>query len=150
ETGASIKSAGPSMPVVVLGLSGTPSAGDDVLVVTDERKAREVAELRKGRERDVKLAQQQAAKLDDIFTQMRETGAAALAVLIRADAHGSAEALRESLPKLSTDDVEVTVIGANVGEITEADVQLAATSNAIISGFNVRADAGARNAIKEA
>jgi len=149
ETGAAIKSAGPSMPVVVLGLSGTPSAGDDVLVVTDERKAREVAELRKGRERDVKLAQQQAAKLDDIFTQMRETGTAALTVLIKADVHGSAEALRDSLQKLSTDDVKVTVIGANVGGITESDVQLAATSNAIIIGFNVRADAGARNAIKE-
>jgi translation initiation factor IF-2 len=149
ETGAAIKSAGPSMPVVVLGLSGTPSAGDDVLVVTDERKAREVAELRKGRERDVKLAQQQAAKLDDIFTQMRETGAAALAVLIKADVHGSAEALRDSLQKLSTNDVKVTVIGANVGGITESDVQLAATSGAIILGFNVRADAGARNAIKD-
>jgi len=149
EKGESIKSAGPSMPVVVLGLSGTPSAGDDVLVVTDERKAREVAELRKGRERDVKLAQQQAAKLDDIFTQMRETGTASLTVLIKADVHGSAEALRDSLQKLSTDDVKVTVIGANVGGITESDVQLAATSNAIIIGFNVRADAGARNAIKE-
>ncbi len=149
ETGASIKSAGPSMPVVVLGLSGTPSAGDDVLVVTDERKAREVAELRKGRERDVKLAQQQASKLDDIFTQMRETGSAALTVLIKADVHGSAEALRDSLQKLSNEDVKVTVIGANVGGITESDVQLAATSNAIILGFNVRADAGARNAIKE-
>ena len=149
ETGASIKSAGPSMPVVVLGLSGTPSAGDDVLVVQDERKAREVAEHRRGRERDVKLAQQQAAKLDDIFTQMRDTGTASLNVLIKADVHGSAEALRDSLEKLSTDDAKVTVIGANVGGITESDVQLAATSNAIIIGFNVRADAGGRNAIKE-
>jgi translation initiation factor IF-2 len=149
ETGAPIKSAGPSMPVVVLGLSGTPSAGDDVLVVTDERKAREVAELRKGRERDVKLAQQQAAKLDDIFTQMRETGSASLALLIKADVHGSAEALRDALQKFSGEYVRVTVIGANVGGITESDVQLAATSNAIILGFNVRADAGARNAIKE-
>jgi len=149
EKGAQIKSAGPSMPVVVLGLSGTPSAGDDVLVVPDERKAREVAELRRGRERDVKLAQQQAAKLEDIFTQMRETGTASLSVLIKADVHGSAEALRESLLKLSTDDAKVTVIGANVGGITESDVQLAATSGAIIIGFNVRADAGARNAIKE-
>jgi len=149
ETGASIKSAGPSMPVVVLGLSGTPSAGDDVIVVPDERKAREVAEARRGRERDVKLAQQQATKLDDIFTQMRETGSASLAVLIKADVHGSAEALRDSLQKLSSDDVKVTVIGANVGGITESDVQLAATSNAIIIGFNVRADSGARSAIKE-
>ena len=149
EKGAQIKSAGPSMPVVVLGLSGTPSAGDDVLVVADERKAREVAELRRGRERDVKLAQQQAAKLDDIFTQMRETGTASLTVLIKADVHGSAEALRDALQKLSTDDAKVTVIGANVGGITESDVQLAATSGAIIIGFNVRADAGARNAIKE-
>src|SRR5690606_3681614 len=149
ETGASIKSAGPSMPVVVLGLSGTPSAGDDVLVVTDERRAREVAELRKGRERDVKLAQQQAAKLDDIFTQMRETGSANLTVLIKADVHGSAEALRDGLQKLATDDVKVTVIGSNVGGITESDVQLAATSSALILGFNVRADSGARTAIKD-
>ncbi|HEX7079653.1 MAG TPA: translation initiation factor IF-2 [Gammaproteobacteria bacterium] len=149
ETGAPIKSAGPSMPVVVLGLSGTPSAGDDVLVVPDERKAREVAEFRQGRERDVKLAQQQAAKLDDIFTQMRETGTASLQLLIKADVHGSAEALRDALQKLTSDDVKVTVIGANVGGITESDVQLAATSNAIVIGFNVRADAGARNAIKE-
>lgn len=149
QTGEQIKSAGPSMPVVVLGLSGTPSAGDDVFVVDDERKAREVAELRRGRERDVKLAQQQAAKLEDIFTQMRDTGTASLTVLIKADVHGSAEALRESLEKISTDDAKVTVIGANVGGITESDVQLAATSNAIIIGFNVRADAGARNVIKE-
>src|SRR5690606_11215758 len=149
EKGAQIKSAGPSMPVVVLGLSGPPSAGDDVIVVPDERKAREVAELRRGRERDVKLAQQQAAKLDDIFTQMRETGTASLTVLIKADVHGSAEALRDALQKLSTDDAKVTVIGANVGGITESDVQLAATSGAIIIGFNVRADAGARAAIKE-
>jgi len=150
ETGAPVKSAGPSMPVAVLGLSGTPSAGDQVLVVPDERTAREVAELRRGRERDVKLAaQQQATKLDDIFTQMRETGTASLALLIKADVHGSAEALRDAVSKLSTDDVKVTVIGANVGGITESDVQLAATSNAIIIGFNVRADSGARNAIKE-
>ncbi|MFO7287119.1 MAG: translation initiation factor IF-2, partial [Gammaproteobacteria bacterium] len=149
EKGAQVKSAGPSIPVVVLGLSGVPQAGDDVIVVPDERKAREVAELRRGRERDVKLAQQQAAKLDDIFTQMRETGTASLTVLIKADVQGSAEALRDALQKLSTEDAKVTVIGANVGGITESDVQLAATSGAIIIGFNVRADAGARNAIKE-
>jgi translation initiation factor IF-2 len=149
ETGAPIKSAGPAMPVVVLGLSGTPSAGDDVLVVPDERKAREVAEFRQGRDRDVKLAQQQSAKLDDIFTQMRETGSVSVNLLIKADVHGSAEALKDSLQKFSGDDVKVTVIGSGVGGITESDVQLAATSNAIVIGFNVRADAGARSAIKD-
>ncbi|HEU4617043.1 MAG TPA: translation initiation factor IF-2 [Gammaproteobacteria bacterium] len=149
EAGKPMKSAGPSMPAVVLGLSGTPSAGDDVLVVPDERKAREVAEFRQGRERDVKLAQQQAAKLDDIFTQMRETGAASVQIVIKADVHGSAEALRDALQNLSTQDVKVTVIASGVGGITESDVQLAAASKAIILGFNVRADAAARNIIKE-
>ncbi|MBN1238574.1 MAG: translation initiation factor IF-2 [Gammaproteobacteria bacterium] len=149
ETGEPIKTAGPSTPVVVLGLSGTPSAGDDVLVVPDERKAREVAEFRQGRERDVKLAQQQSAKLDDIFTQMRETGSVSVNLVIKADVHGSAEALKDALQKISGEGVKVTVIGSGVGGITESDVQLAATSSAIVIGFNVRADAGARNAIKD-
>ncbi|HEX5420993.1 MAG TPA: translation initiation factor IF-2, partial [Gammaproteobacteria bacterium] len=149
ETGKAIKSAGPSMPAVVLGLSGTPSAGDDVLVVQDERKAREVAAFRHGRERDVKLAQQQAAKLDDIFTQMRDTGSASVQLLIKADVHGSAEALKDTLQNLSAEDVKVTIVGSGVGGITESDVQLAAASKAIVLGFNVRADAAARNIIKE-
>jgi translation initiation factor IF-2 len=149
ETGTQIKAAGPSMPAVVLGLSGVPSAGDDVLVVPDERKAREVAEFRQGRERDVKLAQQQAAKLDDIFTQMRETGNVSVQLLIKADVHGSAEALKDALQNLSGDDVKVSVVASGVGGITESDVQLAAASSAIVIGFNVRADAAARNVIKE-
>ncbi len=149
ETGAPIKSAGPSMPVVVLGLSGTPVAGDDVLVVANERKAREVAQLRHGKERDVKLAQQQAAKLEDVFNQMGEGEVTTVQLLIKADVQGSAEALKDALSRIGTDDVKVAVISSGVGGVTESDVQLAAASRAIILGFNVRADAAARNVIKE-
>ena len=149
EAGNSIVSAGPSMPAAVLGLSGTPVAGDDVLVVPDERKAREVAEFRHSKERDVKLAQQQAAKLEDVFTQMGEGGSVSVQLLIKADVHGSSEALRDAAEALSHDEVKVTVISSGVGGITESDVQLAAASKAIILGFNVRADAAARGAIKE-
>ncbi len=149
ETGAPIKSAGPSMPVVVLGLSSTPVAGDDVLVVANERKAREVAQLRQGKERDVKLAQQQAAKLEDVFTQMGESGVTTVQVLVKADVQGSSEALKDALSRIGTDDVKVSVISSGVGGITESDVQLAAASRAIVIGFNVRADAAARNVIKE-
>jgi translation initiation factor IF-2 len=149
EHGRPISSAGPATPVVVLGLSGTPSAGDDVQVVADERQARDVAQFRQSRERDVKLAQQQAAKLENVFSQMGEGGVPTIQLLIKADVQGSAEALKDSLAKLSSPDVKVTVIGAGVGGITESDVQLAATSKAIILGFNVRADAAARSAIKE-
>ena len=149
ESGAQIPAAGPSTPVVVLGLSGTPLAGDDVQVVADDRQARDVAQFRQSRERDVKLAQQQATKLENVFTQMAAGGKPTIALLIKADVHGSAEALKDALEKISTDDVKVTVVGASVGGITESDVQLAATSKAIILGFNVRADAAARGAIKE-
>ena len=149
EAGAAIQSAGPSIPVVVLGLSGTPSAGDDMLVVANERKAREVAQYRQGRERDVKLAQQQAAKLEDVFQQMGDTGAISLQLLIKADVQGSAEALKDSLQAISHDEVKVSVIGAGVGGITESDIQLAAASKAIVLGFNVRADAAARGALKD-
>ena len=149
EAGQPIESAGPSMPAVVLGLSGTPVAGDDVLVVVDERKAREVAQMRQVKERDVKLAQQQAAKLEDVFTQMGDTGSINLQLLIKADVHGSAEALRDALEAISHDEVKVAVISSGVGGITESDVQLAAASKAIVMGFNVRADAAARAAIKE-
>jgi translation initiation factor IF-2 len=134
ETGSSIGEAGPSSPAVVLGLSKTPSAGDDFLVVINERKA---------------LAQQQASKLDDMFNQMREGELSTVAVIIKSDVHGSAEALRDSLTKLSNDEVKVKVLGSTVGGITETDVNLAAASNAFIIGFNVRADATARTAIKE-
>src|SRR5881394_199517 len=149
ESGAQLASAGPSTPVVVLGLSGTPLAGDDVQVVADERQARDVAQFRQLRERDVKLAQQQATKLENVFSQMAAGGKPSINLLIKADVHGSAEALKDALEKLSSDDVKVIVVGSTVGGITESDVQLAATSKAIILGFNVRADAGARGAIKE-
>ncbi|MBT8086500.1 MAG: translation initiation factor IF-2 [Gammaproteobacteria bacterium] len=149
ESGASIKSAGPSSPAVVLGLSKTPSAGDDFLVVKNERKAREVAEFRQGKTRDAKLAQQQASKLEDMFSKMEEGDASTIPVIIKSDVHGSAEALRDALTKLSTDEVKVNVLSSGVGGITETDANLAAASSAVIIGFNVRADAAARNAIKE-
>lgn len=149
ETQKSIKSAGPSSPVVVLGLSKTPSAGDDFLVVKNERKAREVAEFRQTKARESKLAQQQAAKLEDVFSQMTETAAATVPLLIKSDVHGSTEALRDALTKLSNDEVKVKVISSGVGGITESDATLADASNAIIIGFNVRADSAARAAIKE-
>jgi translation initiation factor IF-2 len=149
EAGQPIPSAGPSSPVVVLGLSGTPMAGDDVQVVADDRQARDVAQFRQSRERESKLAHQQAAKLENIFSQMAAGGVPNIQLLIKADVHGSAEALRDALEKISTEAVKVTVVGAAVGGITESDVQLAATSKAIIIGFNVRADAAARGAIKE-
>jgi translation initiation factor IF-2 len=149
ETGASIKEAGPSSPAVVLGLSKTPSAGDDFVVVQNERKAREVAEFRQTKTRDAKLAQQQASKLDDMFSQMREGELSTVPVIIKSDVHGSAEALRDALTKLSNDEVKVKVLGSSVGGITETDANLAAASDAFIIGFNVRADAAARTAIKE-
>jgi len=149
ETQKSIKSAGPSSPAVVLGLSKTPSAGDDFLVVKNERKAREVAEFRQTKSRESKLAQQQAAKLEDVFSQMTEAEAATVPLLIKSDVHGSTEALRDALTKLSNDEVKVKVISSGVGGITESDATLADASNAIIIGFNVRADSAARAAIKE-
>ena len=149
EAGESVESAGPSVPVVVLGLSGTPMAGDDMLVVDDERSAREVARFRQGKERDVKLAQQQSAKLDDVFSQMSEGNAESVQLLVKADVQGSSEALKDALENISTDEVKITVISRGVGGITESDVQLAAASKAIIIGFNVRADSAAREAIAE-
>jgi translation initiation factor IF-2 len=149
ENGVAIKEGGPSTPVVVLGLSKTPSAGDDFLVVKNERKAREVAEYRQTRTRDAKLAQQQASKLEDMFTQMQDGSASTVTLIIKSDVHGSAEALRDALTKLSNDEVKVKVLGSSVGGITETDANLAAASNAVIIGFNVRADASARAAIKE-
>ncbi|MDH3351739.1 MAG: translation initiation factor IF-2, partial [Gammaproteobacteria bacterium] len=149
EKQQSIEEAGPSSPAVVLGLSKTPSAGDDFLVVKNERKAREVAEFRQTRTRDAKLAMQQASKLEDMFSQMTEGEASTVAVIIKSDVHGSAEALKDALIKLSTEEVKVKVLSAGVGGITETDANLAAASNAVIIGFNVRADAAARTAIKE-
>lgn len=149
ESHESITEAGPSSPVVVLGLSKTPNAGDDFLVVRSERKAREVAEYRRSKSRESKLAQQQASKLEDMFSQMTEAQGKSVPVLIKSDVHGSTEALRDALNKLSTDEVKVKVISSGVGGITESDATLAAASNAVIIGFNVRADSAARAAIKE-
>jgi translation initiation factor IF-2 len=133
----------------VLGLSKTPSAGDDFLVVKNERKAREVAEFRQAKARETKLAQQQASKLDDMFSQMKEGQLSTVPIIIKSDVHGSAEALRDALTKLSNDEVKVNVLSSGVGGITETDANLAAASDAFIIGFNVRADAAARTAIKE-
>jgi len=149
ETQQSIDSAGPSSPAVVLGLSKTPSAGDDFMVVKNERKAREAAEFRQAKTRDAKLAQQQASKLEDMFSQMKDAEGASISLIIKSDVHGSAEALRDALTKLSNDEVKVKVLSSGVGGITETDATLAAASNAVIIGFNVRADAAARTAIKE-
>ncbi len=148
ETGASVTEAKPSMPVLVLGLSAAPNAGDELLAVESERKAREVALYRQGKFRDVKLAKQ-AAAVGDVFSTMGEEKAGVIPVLIKADVQGSAEALRDSLNKLSTGEVQVKVIASGVGGITVSDVQLAAASKALIFGFNVRADGGAREGVKE-
>jgi len=149
EFGKPIETAGPSMPAVVLGLSGIPQAGDDVIVVPDERKAREVALYRQGKLRDVKLARQQSSKLEDAFSQMEEGASKTLTLLLKADVQGSAEALRDALTRLSTDEVKVKVVGSGVGGITESDANLAMASNAFIIGFNVRADASARRLMAE-
>jgi translation initiation factor IF-2 len=149
ENGHSVKSAGPSIPVVVLGLSGTPEAGDDVRAVTDERRAREIASLRHEKQRDTRLAAQKAAKLDEMFTQMREGEIQTLNIIVKADVQGSVEALKDSLVKISTDEVKVRVVASSVGGISESDANLAVTSSAIIIGFNVRADAGARRVVEE-
>jgi translation initiation factor IF-2 len=148
ENGKLVQEAPPSMPVVVLGLSAAPNAGDEILVVESERKAREVALYRQGKFRDVKLARS-STRAEDVFSQMGEAKAGVVSVLIKADVQGSAEALREALGKLSTEEVQVKVIASGLGGITESDVQLAAASRALIIGFNVRADAGARDAVKE-
>jgi translation initiation factor IF-2 len=149
EGGRPIDSAGPSIPAVVLGLSGTPNAGDEVIVVPDERKAREVASLRQSRQRDTKLATQSAAKLENVFEQMQEGEVATLNVMIKADVQGSAEALRDALEKLSTDEVKVKIVAMGVGGINESDVNLALAAGAVIIGFNVRADAAAKRALGE-
>jgi translation initiation factor IF-2 len=148
ETGAGVQEAGPSTPVAVLGLSGAPKAGDDLLVVESERKAREVALYRQGKFRDVKLAKT-ATRAEDAFSQLETDKAGVIVVLLKADVQGSQEALREALTKLSTSEVGVKVIASGVGGITASDVQLAGASKALIIGFNVRADSGAREAIKE-
>lgn len=147
EAGKDIKEAGPSIPVEILGLSDVPNAGDEVIVLNDERKAREIALFRQGKFRDVKLARQQAAKLENMFEQMGEGEVKTLALIIKSDVQGSYEALSTSLQKLSTDEVKVNIIHTGVGAISESDVNLGAASKAVVIGFNVRADAGARKLI---
>jgi translation initiation factor IF-2 len=144
ENGRSIDTAGPSIPVEIQGLSDVPAAGEEVIVLPDERKAREIALFRQGKFRDVKLAKQQAAKLENMFEQMAEGEVKTLAVILKADVQGSQEALSHALQKLSTDEVKVQVVHAAVGGISESDVNLALASKAVIIGFNVRADQGAR------
>ena len=148
ENGKSVDKALPSMPVVVLGLTAAPNAGDELLAVESDRKAREVALHRQGKFRDTRQARQ-SAKIEDVFSQMEEAKAGVIPVLVKTDVQGSAEAIRDALLKLSTDEVLIKVLSANVGGITASDVQQAASSKARIIGFNVRADAGARDAIKE-
>ncbi|HEX5055796.1 MAG TPA: translation initiation factor IF-2 [Gammaproteobacteria bacterium] len=149
ENGKPVKQAGPSIPVVVLGLSGAPNAGDDVVAAIDERKAREIAERRQDKLRDQKLASQQATKREDLFAQMGQGQIRSVAIMIKADVQGSAEALRDALLKLPSDQVKVNVIASSVGGISESDVNLAVASDAKIIAFNVRADAAARKAITE-
>ena len=144
ENGKPVQSAGPSIPVEVQGLSEVPGAGEDMMVLTDERKAREIALFRQGKFRDVKLAKQQAAKLENMFENMAEGGKKVLTLVIKADVQGSQEALIHALTQLGSEEVKVTVVHAGVGGITESDVNLAMASRAVIIGFNTRADATAR------
>ena len=148
ENGKEVDEAGPSLPVEVLGLSGVPAAGDEATVVRDEKKAREVALYRQGKFREVKLARQQKAKLENMFSNMTEGDVSELNVIVKADVQGSVEAIVQALNELSTEEVRVKVVGSGVGGITETDATLAAASNAIIVGFNVRADATARRVIE--
>jgi translation initiation factor IF-2 len=149
ESGTAIESAAPSMPAVILGLSGVPFAGDEMLVVANERKAREAAGQRQDRQRESRLAQQQAANLQNLFDNMGKGEQVTVNLLIRADVQGSVEALKDSMVKLSNDDVKVNIVASGVGAITGSDASLAHASGAIIIGFNVRADASARKAIQE-
>ncbi len=149
ELGNQVDKAGPSIPVQILGLSGVPDAGDDLLVLPNERKARALAEDRQDKFRDTRLAAQKAAHLDELFSQMGKGEVAYLNIVLKADVQGSVEALKDSLTKISTDEVKVKIVSAGVGGINESDANLAISSNAIIFGFNVRADASARKIIEE-
>ncbi|WP_369743728.1 translation initiation factor IF-2 [Pseudidiomarina sp. PP-1MA] len=149
ETGKEVKEAGPSIPVEILGLSGVPQSGDEATVVKDERKAREVANYRQGKYREVKLAKQQKAKLENMFANMQEGEVQELNIVLKSDVQGSLEAISDSLQKLSTNEVKVNIIGSGVGGITETDASLASASNAIVIGFNVRADASAKRLIEQ-
>jgi translation initiation factor IF-2 len=144
EGGHPVQQAGPSIPVEIQGLSDVPNAGDEMMVLGDERKAREIALFRQGKFRDVKLAKKQAAKLEDMFETLKDEEVKVLSLVIKADVQGSQEALAQALPRLSTDEVKVNIVHAAVGAITESDVNLALASKAVILGFNTRADAAAR------
>jgi translation initiation factor IF-2 len=144
ENGKSIKEAGPSIPVEIQGLSDVPQAGDDFMVMADERRAREIATYRAGKFRNTKLAKQQAAKLESMFTDLSAGEVKTLPIIIKSDVQGSQEALASSLLKLSTDEIKVQMVYAGVGAISESDVNLAIASKAVVIGFNVRADVGAR------
>ncbi|MBL4852118.1 MAG: translation initiation factor IF-2 [Gammaproteobacteria bacterium] len=150
EEGREVNFAGPSTPVAVLGLSGTPNAGDDAISVAEERVARDIAESRQIKSRDLKLAKQHAARLDDVFNSMGKEEVGILNLLFKADVQGSVEALKDSLNKLSTDEVQVKIIASGVGGINESDINLALASEAVVIGFNVRADATARRLCQEA
>ena len=145
EKGQNIEAAGPSIPVEVYGLSGVPTAGDEVTVVRDEKKAREVALFRQGKYREIKIAKQQKNKLENMF---KVDTASELNVVLKADTQGSVEAISDALLKLGTEEVKVSIVGSGVGGITETDATLATASNAIIIGFNVRADGPARRIIE--
>lgn len=144
ETGKAVDNAGPSIPVEIQGLSDVPAAGSEVMVLGDERKAREIALFRQGKFRDVKLAQQQSSKLENMFDQLGEAGVKTLSVIVKSDVQGSYEALSHALQKLSTDEVKVNIVHCAVGAITESDINLALASKAAVIGFNTRADAMAR------
>ena len=148
ESGVEVAEAGPSIPVEVLGLSAMPNAGDEAVVVPDERKAREIALFRQGKFREVRLAKQQAVKLEDVFSQMEEGQVHTLNLIVKADVQGSSEALRDALEKLSTDEVKVRILATGVGGISETDVNLAIASRAIMLAFNVRPDGAARRVIE--
>ncbi len=144
ESGQTVQSVGPSIPVEIQGLSGVPAAGDVATVISDERKAREIALFRQGKFREVKLSKRHATSLENIFEHMGETGARVLAIVLKADVQGSQEALAHALSRLSTDEVKVNIVHAAVGGITESDINLALASGAVVIGFNTRADAAAR------
>lgn len=147
ENGKPIKSAGPSIPVEVLGLSGVPEAGDEFSIVANERKAREVANFRQGKYKEIQMSKQQKAKLENMFANVGSEEVQTLNIIVKADVQGSVEALQNSLIDLATDEIKVNVITAAVGAITETDISLASASNAIVIGFNVRADASARKSV---
>lgn len=148
ENGNNVREAGPSIPVAILGLDGTPDAGDEMTVVADEKKAREVALFRQGKFREIKLARQQSAKLENMFENMGQGEKKTLNLVIKTDVRGTLEALQGSLSELGNDEVQVKIISGGVGGITETDANLALASNAVIFGFNVRADASARKVIE--